>query len=52
MLDTKIGMLSRAVSLSYVRNIIPRPRKRLKNGYPVLVQESQNHDAFRRNILV
>ena len=27
-----------------IRNIIPRSRKRLLNGYPVLNQELQNHD--------
>ena len=30
--------------LSCVRNIIPRSRKRLLNGYPVLNLELQNHD--------
>ena len=32
------------VELSCVRNIIPRSRKRLLNGYPVLNLELQNHD--------
>ena len=38
------------VELSCVRNIIPRSRKRLWNGYPVLNQELQNHDPFGRHI--
>ena len=40
------------VELSCVRNFIPRSRKRLWNGYPVLNQELQNHDPFGRHILV
>ena len=32
------------LELSCVRNIIPRSRKRLWNGYPILNQELQNHD--------
>ena len=32
------------LEFSCVRNIIPRSRKRLWNGYPVLNQELQNHD--------
>ena len=38
------------VELSCVRKIIPRSRKRLWNGYPVLNQELQNHDPFGRHI--
>ena len=37
------GLLTK-LELSCVRNIIPHPRKRLWNGYPVLHQELQNHD--------
>ena len=40
------------LELSCVRNIIPRSRKRLWNGYPVLNQEHQNHDPVGRHILV
>ena len=40
------------MELSCVRNIIPRSRKRLWNGYPVLNQELQNHDPFGRHIPV
>ena len=32
------------LDLSCVRHFIPRSRKRLWNGYPVLHQELQNHD--------
>ena len=38
------------LELSCVRNIIPRSRKRLRNGYPVLNQEFQNHDPVGRHI--
>ena len=37
---------------SCVRNVIPRSRKRLWNGYPVLNQELQNHDPVGRHIPV
>ena len=40
------------VELSCVRNIIPRSKKRLGNGYPVLNQELQNHNPFLRHIPV
>ena len=40
------------VELSCVRNIIPHSRKGLRNGYPVLNQELQNHDPFGRHIPV
>ena len=40
------------VELSCVRNIIPRSKKRLGNGYPVLSQELQNHNPFLRHIPV
>ena len=40
------------MELSCVRNIIPRSRKRLSNGYPILNQELQNHDPFGRHIPV
>ena len=40
------------VELSCVRNIMSRSRKRLWNGYTVLNQELQNHDAFGRHIPV
>ena len=35
------------MELSCVRNIIPRSRKRLWNGYPALNQELQNHSWNR-----
>ena len=37
------------LELSCVRNIIPRSRKRLWNGYPFLNQELQNHDPVGRH---
>ena len=40
------------LELSCVRNIIPRSRKRLWNGYPALNQELQNHDPGGRHIQV
>ena len=40
------------VELSCVRNIIPRSRKCLWNGYPFLNQELQNHDPVGRHIPV
>ena len=40
------------LKLSCVRNIIPRSRRRLWNGYPVLNQELQNHDPVGRHIPV
>ena len=40
------------LELSCVRNIIPRSRKRLWNGYPVLNEELQNHDPVGRHIPV
>ena len=40
------------VELWCVRNIIPRSRKRLWNGYPVLNKKLQNHDPFGRHIPV
>ena len=39
------------LELSRVRYIIPRSRKRLWNGYPVLTQELQNHDPVGRHIM-
>ena len=40
------------LELSCVRNIIPRSRKRLWNGYPVLNPGLQNHDPVGRHIPV
>ena len=40
------------LELSCVRNIIPRSKKRLWNGYPVQNQELQNHDPVGRHIPV
>ena len=40
------------LELSRVRYIIPRSRKRLWNGYPVLTQELQNHDPVGRYVPV
>ena len=40
------------LELSCVRNIIPRSRKLLWNGYPVLNQELQNHDPVGWHIPV
>ena len=36
------------LKLSCVWSIIPRSRKRLRNGYPLLNQELQNHDPVGR----
>ena len=43
-LDTFKWLLTK-VELSCIRNIIPRSRKRLWNGYPDLNQELQNHET-------
>ena len=40
------------LELSCVRNIIPRSRKHLRNGYPFLNQEPQTHDSVGRHIPV
>ena len=40
------------LELSCVRNIIPRSRKRLWNGHPVLNQKLQNHNPVRWHIPV
>ena len=37
------------LELLYIRNIIPRSRKHLWNGYHVLNQELQNHDPVGRH---
>ena len=48
----KVKWLLTKLELSHVRNIIPRSRKRLWNGYPVLNKERQNHDPVGRHIPV
>ena len=40
------------LELSCIQNIIPRSRKCLWSGYPVLNQELQNHDCVGRHIPV
>ena len=45
-------LLLTTLELSSVRNIIPRSRKHLCYGYPVLNQELQNHDPVVRHISV
>ena len=45
-------LLTKLPELSCVGNIIPRSRKRLRNGYPVLNQELQNHDPVGLHIHV
>ena len=50
--NKKVKWLLTKLELSYVRNIIPRSRKRLWNGYPVLNKERQNHDPVGRHIPV
>ena len=50
-LNTFKWLLTKA-ELLCVRNFIPRSRKRLWNGYPVLNQELQSHDPVGRHVPV